>query len=146
MSQVFVGTKFDSNRDVAEIAKLFRADVKAALKTGALPAGLKVSVKIDRYSMGCSIDVTVAALPEGICCPFSQEYLRYVKEEEYGGFHGSRYVPSCKAMLDTLNEMLQAYNRNASDPQSDYYNVKFSGSVGLGTQGRIAQYFKFIEG
>jgi hypothetical protein len=49
----------------AEIAKLIRNDIKAAVKAGKLPTGIKVSVTTDTYSMGSSIRVSVRELPAG---------------------------------------------------------------------------------
>ena len=49
----------------SEHAASIRADIKAAIKSGALPAGTKVSVKTSTYSMGSSINVRVTALPSG---------------------------------------------------------------------------------
>lgn len=56
-----IGSKFISGRDLAAIAKLVRADIKAAIAIGDLPAALKTTVQISRYSMGQSIDVRVTA-------------------------------------------------------------------------------------
>lgn len=51
------GDKYDGNLDVAEIAKLIRADIKEARKAGDLPDDWKYGVRIARFSGGCSIDV-----------------------------------------------------------------------------------------
>jgi len=51
------GDKYDGNLDVADIAKLIRADIKEARKAGELPDDWKYSVRISRFSGGCSIDV-----------------------------------------------------------------------------------------
>jgi len=58
------GAKYEDGLDVAEIAKRVRADIKAARKFGELdlPVTAKVSVRIDRYSLGCSLHVHVSGL------------------------------------------------------------------------------------
>ena len=40
--------------------------MKSAVKAGFLPKSLKASVRIDRYSMGCSLDVDVTAVDDCI--------------------------------------------------------------------------------
>ena len=56
-----VGTKYARDADIATIAVDVRGDIKRAIADGALPAG-KYSVRIRRYSMAQSLDIT-AAIP-----------------------------------------------------------------------------------
>ena len=126
----FTGTKYNSQMSTKEIAKAVRDEVKAALKSGALPAGAKISVRLDQGSTSSSIYVTLKELPEGVCCPYSEEYLAYYKEAKPRGFVDpfrgeSRYIPLVADMLKKLGEMLNAYNRDRSDTQSDYFNRRF---------------------
>ncbi len=136
MSNHFQGSKYDANLDTAEIAKLVRADIKAAVKSGTLPAG-KYSVRIERYSMGSSISVRIGDL-DGVL--FEPEYL--VRGEEFlrGGpvlmaddriAYPSRYLPWVNETVSMVEEMLNAYNHDRSDSMSDYYDVKFHARVTL---------------
>lgn len=132
----FTGEKYNTKMTTKEIAKAVRDEVKAALKSGALPAGAKISVRLDQGSTSSSIYVTVKELPEGVCCPFTAEYLTYYKEARPRGFvepfrGENRFVPPVAKMLRTLEEMLNAYNRDRSDTQSDYFNRRFWDNVSL---------------
>lgn len=62
------GAKYDSSLNVVEIAKRIRADIKAAITAGTIPA-IKTSVRISRYSMGRSIDVTITETPFEVLNP-----------------------------------------------------------------------------
>jgi hypothetical protein len=55
-----IGTKYEQTKDldIAQIAKLVRQDIAAEVKAGLLPK-VKYSVRISRYSMGQSLDVTI---------------------------------------------------------------------------------------
>lgn len=120
----FRGAKYVDGRDVAEIAKLLRADIKAARKDGslALPANAKVSVRIDRYSMGCSIQVNVSGLTP------DQRWANYAAGPYASPAYGGR-TDLVQVTYTQLEEMVNAYQRNNSDSQTDYYDVNFSGSV-----------------
>lgn len=59
----YTGINFKRGRDIAEVAKLVRADLKKAVKKGELPKGFKASVRISRYSMGQSLDIEIQACP-----------------------------------------------------------------------------------
>lgn len=127
MSAKWTGTKYDKAQDVADIAKLVRADIKAAITADELPQGLKCSVTIDRYSMGCSLDVHVTALP--------WQPLEWA-DRWFGGDRERRTVhtEAAKGVLETLQAIVDAYNRKDIDSQSDYYNVRFSDHVRMDYQ------------
>lgn len=93
------------------------AIVAATRKDGSLvlPAHAKVSVRIDRYSMGCSIDVRVVG------CTQAELW----NSAPYGG---GRTAMRNEAG-EKLNELMNAYKRDNSDTMTDYYDVNFSGSV-----------------
>lgn len=117
------GSKYDPSRDIADIAKLVRADIKAAVKSGALPAGLKVRVRIDRFSMGCSLDVVVV---DGVDGCFNVEFWRDLKvRPNDSSQRPSRYTPAGKALLATLENMCRLYQFVDVDSMSDYYATNF---------------------
>ena len=51
------GSKYTAGLDIAQIARLVRIDIKAAIADGALPVG-KYSVRVSRYSIGQSLNLT----------------------------------------------------------------------------------------
>jgi hypothetical protein len=124
----FRGSKYDRDRDVASIAKLLRADIKAARKDGTLvlPADTKVSVTIDRFSMGCSVHVRIYDLPAELM--YNAPGTELTNGYPYsGGSHPYRQAAEAR-----IKELMDAYLRDNSDSQSDYSDVNFYGSVSTG--------------
>lgn len=137
------GAKYQQGRDTAEIAKLFRADVKALIAKGELPKGLKLSVRVRRFAGGSSIDVDVTACP-GIEVA-NPAYVLCVEAIP------NRFVPNLwnwttasKALVKQLETVLEAYNRSEIDTQSDYFNVKFYGRVGIDSDFMRAERSKIV--
>jgi hypothetical protein len=110
-TSISYGSKYQKDLGVVAIAKLVRIDIRAAIKAGNLPKGLKCSVRIDRYSMGQSLDVTVKACPGA--CPL--DATGFPRRDD--------------ATLALLRTIVAAYNFDGSDLMSDYYHVNFSSSV-----------------
>jgi hypothetical protein len=144
-----VGAKYEETKGLSrvEIAKLFRADVKASQKAGQLPASLKLSV---RCSQGKSIDVEIAR--------WDGEFLSVASKvealEDACGVkrHGEWVRPSdamateLQAAINVMESMLQAYNYDDSDLMTDYFNTRFYGHVKLGWQQTDAAKAAFLAG
>ena len=114
----FRGAKYSSGRDVVEIAKLLRKDIKEARKTTLvmLPAHTTISVTTSRYSMGCSLTVRVKGLFEA--------------EKWNDGDCRNGRTSLCLNIMEACTELMNAYKRdNSASTLSDYYDVNFSGSV-----------------
>lgn len=117
--------------DIKDIAKKMREDIKKAKKDGLLPKSLKVSVRISRYSMGQSLDITVR---DGMGGPlFTDEYLIATKRGTTypSDYRGEVYTKEAGEILDTLNEIHNAYNYDNSDVMSDYFDRNYYGSVNV---------------
>lgn len=114
--------------DIADIARLVRADVKAARATGMIPADVKVSVRIDRYSMGQAIYVR-ATLPDRPARVTADDPRSVVhdRRDEYANTFA--YTVEASNLSDTLRAIVNAYNWDDSDSQTDYFNSRFSASV-----------------
>lgn len=122
-----VGTKYEATRDldIAVIAKMVRADIKAAIADGSLPVGLKCSVAIERFAGGKSLDVTVTAFPGQI---ETDEAVRYYASRDWTADRPREiHTPAAKAAIAKLEEIRNAYNFDHSDIQSDYFHVRFYG-------------------
>lgn len=132
----FAGPKYQRGRDTAEIAKLFRADVAAAMRAGELPKGLKLSVRISRYAGGSSINVAVKACPgTAIANPghvLAAEAIPNVYVDDMRVRH--MYTDAARAVMAKLETLLEAYNRSEIDSQTDYFNVKFYGHVTIASE------------
>lgn len=107
-------------RDVKDIARDVRADIKAAIKDGrlVLPEGASVGVRISRFSGGTSINVEVRGLKS------SQVFLGR------DDWDRSRIVePVADRANAVLTALLGAYNYDGSDTMTDHFDVRFYGSV-----------------
>lgn len=86
--------------DIVEVAKLIRKDLAGKREEDDSPLyGLKVSVQIQRYSMGQAIHLTAE--------------VRSMDRERW------------QEIKSALFRVAFCYNRDDSDPMSDYYNSKF---------------------
>lgn len=109
------GSNYQDGRDVKDTAKLIRKALKAAYK------GLKFSVTISRYSGGQSISVEIKTLPAGFGSVLNAE-----EDPEYG----VRLVSDeAIALLRSVESVVDGFNRQEIDSQSDYWNVDFFGHV-----------------
>jgi len=101
-----MGSKLDRDRDIAVVAKMVRADLKAA--TGhLLPAGFKATVRTKRFSGGESLTVDVVS-PADL-----------------------RRTPEGIALAESVRAIVNAYNYDKSDPMTDHFDVQFYAHVEL---------------
>jgi len=123
-----IGTKYDSSRDVADIAKLVRKELRGAFGTA-----WKFSVKIRRFSMGQAIDVEIKATP---CC------LWTAKPRPVGAVSDQlpELSPAGRKAIETVEGILDSYNRQDIDLMTDYFNVDFYSHVQVATELRQRQF------
>ncbi|HKY40650.1 MAG TPA: hypothetical protein VJN18_32165 [Polyangiaceae bacterium] len=119
------GSKYTETKNLrsAEIAKLIRADIKAAIALGELPAGIKCSVTTDTFSGGSSIDIRVKA------CPVQIWTEAFLTADPKVFFEGERVTEEAKAILKTLKAIHRQYNFDHSDIQTDYFHVRYYGDA-----------------
>ncbi len=117
-----IGTKFDMNMNVNEIAKAIRKDIAAEKKSNPLFKGAKISVRIKKYSGGQRITVKVKE-----CCfnPMNPERVQADKDSADINYNISVYNAKGQGMAEKLKAITEAYNYDKSDSQSDYFNVNF---------------------
>ena len=126
----FRGTKYSPGLNRVTIAKLVRVDVKAAMKQGVLPKGIKVSVRCS----GSSIRATITAYPGPVLNPawvFANSAS--VFEPRCRALHTAPVMAAC-AVLESI---LRDYLRDASDIQTDYFNCNFYSSVSVDTDNNV---------
>lgn len=121
-SNEFRGTRYNPDLNRVAIAKLARADIKAAIASGELPAGIKVSVTCH----GNSISASIVSFPGPVLN----------RARVYGdalGFWEQRtrllYTAPVRKALSTLDAILCAYLRDSSDSSTDYFSCNFYNSV-----------------
>lgn len=130
------GAKYEATRHLPprEISARIRADIKEAQKAGRIDRAAKVSVRMESYSGGWSVDVRVTALPPGFRVT-SESYAAWVKQ-----FGPDRRPPmawrECRseqyhALMDALEDIRGAYNRDNSDSTTDYFDVRYYGSTSI---------------
>ena len=102
------GEKYIGRRPNKEVAVDIRRDLKDAIASGQLPAGLKFGVKMG--SGGGSINVTVKGLK--------------IERDDSG-----RMTGEAKAVYDKVDKITNAYNRNNSDMMTDYFDTDYYGFV-----------------
>lgn len=124
-----VGKKYTPGMSTKDIAATLRAEVKAAIAKGDLPKGLKVSVRYRSFSGGSSIDLRVTAVPAGFVIK-NPERVKHDLRTHYAytpDFHCPIFTPEATALKDKLQGMMNAWNYDRSDIQTDYFDVKFYG-------------------
>lgn len=128
------GSMFEATRHLplTDIAKRMRADIKAL----GLPAGFKVSVRVRHHN---AIDISVTALPAGFQV-LSDKAASWRKQfgewRDYPFAHSEARSAELGAILDKLNRIHGAYNRNNSDSMSDYFDVRYYGWAEVDSQAR----------
>lgn len=121
MYETIYGSKYSKDLDIKAIAKLVRADIKASVKDGALPAA-NYSVRLERFSGGRSLTVTVSGLPFEL---LNEERVLADHDEPRAFHHGNRRSIGAISVDRQLERIMGAYNFDGSDIQSDYFNVNF---------------------
>ena len=121
------GSKFDATRNLplSEVAKMVRKDIKAAVKAGKLPKGIKVSVRTRR---GYSIDLEIKAVP------FNPSNLDRVVWDIAAPRDSREHPPvlltsEAYNVQATLEGIVDDYNRSEVDYMTDYHNHHFYSSV-----------------
>lgn len=136
MRETVYGARYEETRSMSttDVAKSFRADVKAAIKAGDLPKGLKLSIRTKYYSGGSSISVDIVAFPGRV---LNAERIKWDAENPHGTYYNcpesvrELHNGAVCATLAKLEAMLDAYNFDGSDSQVDYFHVRFYAHVGV---------------
>lgn len=145
----------DQYRSAADIAKLMRRDIKQAIADGLLPAEPAYRVRVENYSGGRSIDITVEDFPNAwqecggyqhgahtagagrTLCPdyFCAAKLALLGEDKPGAQSHNVLSADAEAARITLERIHGAYNHNGSDAMTDYFDVNYYGQVSFESAG-----------
>lgn len=128
------GEKYLRNTDVKEIAKLMRAEVKNSIKAGTIPKGTKVSITIERYSMGQSINMCVTQFNTQFLnawrVKFTEDHPHKCLSEIPSNHPAHElFTPIAKRTLAELNRIHGLWNHDGSDSMTDYFDVNYYGDA-----------------
>jgi hypothetical protein len=130
MARDVKGTKYDQSLSIVQIAKFVREDIAAAIAAGKLPE-MKVSVRVQKYSGGRSLHVNITELQQGFRL-FNRERLRNDVENPHAPpTRLPIYTGAGEGLFAAIKRIVNAYNYDRSDIQSDYFDVNFYEHVGL---------------
>lgn len=129
----FVGSRYNetANMDITEIAKILRSDIRAAIKSGEFPKGLKFSARIDRFSGGKSLHVYLSSLGDGgtILNPARVKLDRDEPHHTYSPWDAKPYTATASRVMAAIKSMMNSFNYDDSDTMTDYFHVRFYGDV-----------------
>ncbi len=112
------GTKYDRSLSIVEIGKLVRKEIKAQYPD------IKASVTTDHFTGGKSLDIVIKSVPFGIMNPMRVEVLRQNRVRGEEGAYPLR-TDKAEQLLKALDDLVNQWNFDGSDMQSDYFNVNF---------------------
>lgn len=122
----WTGTKYSGYRDVVDIAKDLRQDIKSARSGGtlALPTHAKVSVSCGYSTSSQSIHVLIMDLTPDELWTDPRPNPDYRDGRLAGKPSALRSAAEAK-----LRELTSAYNQDKSDTQADHFDVLFYSNV-----------------
>lgn len=116
----------------AELAKLMRADIKAAIKAGLLPGGARnYTVKVDNYAGGRSINIRAIDL-DGMWTTCKDQGCNHW-DCDRGDRRADILTPAGEKVQRVLKDIHSSYNYDASESQFDYFDVNFYGQAQVET-------------
>lgn len=122
----WTGSKYQRGKDVAEIAKEIRIQIKEAIRENTLPQG-SYSVTIERFAGGRAINIKIKAFEFPM---FNPAWLDAEMRGE------ERQMPNCERLSkvarlarEKLKSMLDAYRYDDSDGMIDYFDTNFYAHV-----------------
>lgn len=122
-AQRHTGLLWVDGRDVAEVAKLLRRDIRIAADGGTIPAGTEISVRVSRSRTCRTLNVTVTRYAGPV---YSRERVVFDAEPSSRGLRPPPWMDAAAArLLENLERMAANYNRTAIEPQADYYDCEF---------------------
>lgn len=110
--------------DAAEAARSIRADLKAAQKSGELPASAKFRVTSQKYAGGQSVYVRILELP---CRLHSEQHLaaHCRGESPMSRTIHNLYSPEALLLRDAVRGIASRLHEDRSDISSDHFDNNF---------------------
>lgn len=117
----FIGTEYNGYFPAVQISKMVREEVKAAKKTGVIPADVKVSVTSDSYAGGQAVRVSLSG--------WSKEQVWQQEWDQVCGWMRQTLTEDALRVLNLIEEMRNRYNWEAVNGQIDYFDVMYYGQT-----------------
>lgn len=118
------GSRYVSGRDLAEVAADVRRDIAASIKAGDLPAGVRCSVRLSRYSMGQSLDIKITALPADILI-HSIRRIRDDIERPHAPITAPHRSANATRLVAALEGIAARYNHVRGERSTFHLSVTF---------------------
>jgi len=115
----FEGARYEATKSLslAAINRLIRADIKALVESGEIPAG-SYSVRKSSRSIVIEFVAPLGSL-------FNNDRLVAEQLNPHGWHRGERYSAEARALVATLTAVASAYTYDDSDICTDYFNSRF---------------------
>jgi hypothetical protein len=107
-------------RDVTQVAKDVRTDLKAATAAGYLPADVTFGVTVLKYSGGQSLRVSIRGMADSDI---------YENDPVTWGDH--RYSRSTNLLRRRVEGIAEAYTKDTTDTGTDYFNCMYYAHVAI---------------
>jgi hypothetical protein len=143
MSTRTYGRRYDRDRDVADDARLIRAEIAAYRKAAIIAADWTYRVRTERFAGGASITIAATSPRPIYACDPDTARAPTVHHRELDrcvSAHQDRHTIEASATLAALHELHAAYNHDGSDPLTGYSDVKFYGHVRLATAAGVPEW------
>ena len=144
------GTRYEDTKhlSVKEIAAHMRKVIRQAAKDGILPKDWNYQIRYRGFAGGCAIDVNVGipdelhALREKFITEFG-----FTDRNDLTQFMVDEYEPLVAATQaeKLLRQIHKGYNYNGSDPMTDYFDVRYYGTVTIMTNTRYGMFFGKVK-
>ena len=115
------GSKYTGWRDVTEVAKDVRSDLKKAAAAGYLPDGLQYGVSVDKFAGGQALRVSVRGMTD----------KDIYREDPLSWGGGQMHSPTTAEMAQRVEAIAGAYGRGTSEIQTDFYQVMYWSTVNV---------------
>lgn len=118
------GSNYEDTKDldITEVAKRVKKQLRSEYP------GYKWSVRTNRYSGGQSLNVEIREVPDDLQL-YNPEWLSEFIETGRYPHRVEKYTEEARELLKAVERLVESYNYDGSDLQTDYFNVRFYKSV-----------------
>ena len=124
------GERYSETKELftTDIAKRIRTDIKTAIQNKQIP-DIRTSVRTKYFSGGSSIDIEIVEMPFN---PLNKTRIKEELDNPNEISHEDVYTAEAEQVRQFLKSIMNSYNYDGSDIMTDYFDVRFYGSVDIG--------------